>query len=82
MVFEVTQEDIRTGIPGSPTKCAVGRCINRYRKDDSIQAGCTRERAVLDGKEYRLPLEVTTRIEEFDRSGQMEPFAFELPVCP
>lgn len=81
--FEVSKEDISHGIREDCTACPVARSIFRagFRPQgvglDEVVFSIATGIVVID-----LQPAVSSRIAEFDKTGKMEPFSFDLIIPP
>lgn len=91
--FEVTTEDIKSGVRNSRVRCPLANCLRRYfpaafRVEVSPYEDCqsvghywTADVVSFGGSvSIGLKGEPGQRAERFDSAGEMEPFAFEVEI--
>lgn len=86
--IRVTQEHINLGIKDSCVLCPVARALNEVLSDEyyaDVLSTSMRICRVLDepgvyAAERYFPSHVTERIQQYDQTGEMEPFVFELDL--
>lgn len=78
-ILRISQEDIDLGECRSPTACAVANAGKRlFHRPCSVGNTCL---AVAGYEEYiDLPLMLASWVDEFDKTGRMEPANWEIEV--
>jgi hypothetical protein len=85
---DVTDDDIRQGVPEEPECCPIALAIKRQlHPDDKVgvdicEFGPLRDSAfaTINGTDCQLPDEAREFIEQFDHDGPVFPFKFEFEV--
>ena len=79
MKIEVTQEDIANGIKNSCINCPVARALNRVGfRNANVGYNKGWEHYGLSMKFFRVPKELSSFIDKFDRGLPVEPASFEI----
>lgn len=80
-LIRVTAFDVREGRPGKGASCPVARSIRRQRLLGlCVHVGSDRIEWMADDgwRSWEVPAPLRARLANYDETGTMEPFSFEL----
>lgn len=77
MLVRITKPHVSNGIRGDTSRCPVALALrDAFPKAIVIDVFILYAR--IDGKEYNFPMDVALKIFEYDKTGALEPFEFEI----
>jgi hypothetical protein len=79
MIINVTEEDIKNGVPRNSTCCPIALAIKRQNNNRPLDIGLY---GIFRYNKASIifPVEVTLFIQNFDMGGPVQPFSFECPL--
>lgn len=78
MKFRVSQKNIANGQPCEPSYCPVALAMCEALPDVYIRVGY--KYINIENKEYPTPVKVVIFLSGYDRTGEGQPFEFELEI--